>query len=154
MGNTAHEPIVTENPTGEIETMIREMPREHFADLFVFNPIAVEVKTGHDHQDYLHAHIVFDRDFDGGPDNLDPRMDRGPPGKAVAPHQSAGIPWHTHPVFRGQVRVENPSEDAEVDRSWNPGKCPGLPGSQHRENDDDSFPRAGQGRSDPRPRQG
>ncbi len=72
MGNTAHEPIVTENPTGEIETMIREMLGEHFADLFVFNPIAVEVKTGHDHQDYLHAHIVFDRDFDGGPDNLDP----------------------------------------------------------------------------------
>ena len=68
MGNTAYEPIVTEDPTGEIGTMIREMLKEHFEDLFVFNPIVVEVKTDHDDQDYLHTYIVFDGDFA----NLDP----------------------------------------------------------------------------------
>ena len=68
MGDTAREPIVTENPTGEIGTTIREMLEEHFENLSVFNPIVVEVKTDHNDQDYLHAYIVFDGDFE----NLDP----------------------------------------------------------------------------------
>lgn len=65
---TVGEPIITEDPTGMIGPMIREMLEEHFNGLFVFNPIVVEVKTDHDDQDYLHAYIVFDGDFD----KLDP----------------------------------------------------------------------------------
>ena len=91
MGNTAHEPIVAENPTGEMGTMIREMLEEHFEDLFVFNPIVVEVKTGHDDQDYLHTHTVFEGDFN----NLDPEWAVDLPGK-LPPHAEAlgypGIP--------------------------------------------------------------
>ena len=68
MDKTDDEPIVTEDPTGTIGMMIRTMLEEHFKDLFVFNPIMVEAKTDHDDQDYLHACVVFDGDFD----KLDP----------------------------------------------------------------------------------
>ena len=68
MGNKVHEPIVTQDPTGVIGIMTREMLEEHFQDLFVFNPIVVEVKTDHEGDDYLHTYIVFDGDFD----KLDP----------------------------------------------------------------------------------
>ena len=88
MGNTAHEPIVTENPTGEMGPMIREMLEEHFEDLFVFKPIVVEVKTGHDDQDYLNAHIVLDRDFD----NPDPGWTMDLPEKLWSCTNALGYP--------------------------------------------------------------
>ena len=68
MGNPNAKPTVTEDPTGMIGTMIRELLEEHFKDLFVFDPIVVEVKTDHEGDDYLHTYIVFDGDFD----KLDP----------------------------------------------------------------------------------
>ncbi len=68
MGNRNANPTVTEDPTGMIGTMIREMLEEQFKDLFLFDPIVVEVKTDHEGDDYLHTYIVFDGDFD----KLDP----------------------------------------------------------------------------------
>ena len=88
---TANDPIITEDPAGETGIMIREMLEEHFKDLFVFNPIVVEVKTNHVDEDYLHTYIVFDGKFD----NLDPGWTVDLPGK-LWPHAKAlgypGIP--------------------------------------------------------------
>lgn len=68
MSATTHEPMITRDPTGEMGMKIREMLEERFRDLFVFNPIIVEVKTDHEGDEYLHTYIVFDGEFD----NLDP----------------------------------------------------------------------------------
>ena len=50
--------------TGIIRNLLREMLEQHFGDLFVFDPIVVEVRKDHDDIDYVHAFVVFDGDFD------------------------------------------------------------------------------------------
>ena len=54
----------------------------------MFNPIVVEVKTGHDDQDYLNAHIVFDRDLD----NPDPGWSMDLSGKLWPHAEPLGYP--------------------------------------------------------------
>ena len=88
MGDTNEETVITEDPTGEIGMLIRGMVEEHFEDLFVFNPIIVEVKTDHEGDDYLHAYIVFDGDFD----KLDPGWTVDLPGKLWPYTKAMGYP--------------------------------------------------------------
>lgn len=88
MGNEMNEPLVTEDPTGEIGAIIRRMLEEHFKDTLVFNPIVVEVKTDHEGDDYLHTYIVFDGDFD----KLDAGWTMALPGKLWPHARALGYP--------------------------------------------------------------
>lgn len=88
MGNEMNEPLVTEDPTGEIGAIIRRMLEEHFKDTLVFNPIVVEVKTDHEGDDYLHTYIVVDGDFD----KLDPGWTMALSGKLWPRARELGYP--------------------------------------------------------------
>ena len=64
------------------------MLEQHFGDLFVFDPIVVEVRKDHDDIDYVHAYVVFDGDFE----KLEPSWTVDLPEKLLPHTRAMGYP--------------------------------------------------------------
>ena len=99
------------------------MLEQHFGDLFVFDPIVVEVRKDHDDIDYVHAYVVFDGDFE----KLEPSWTVDLPEKLLPHTRAMGIPRHTRTVLRRQVGMEPTGENVEVRTTCNPRKCSTSP---------------------------
>ena len=85
---TGREARTTAEATGTIRSLLKEMLEQHFGDLFVFDPIVVEIRKDHDDIDYVHAYVVFDGDFD----KLEPSWTVDLPEKLLPHAMAMGYP--------------------------------------------------------------
>ena len=85
---TGTEEQMSAKNTGIIRDLLREMLEQHFGDLFVFDPIVVEIRKDHDDIDYIHAYVVFDGDFD----KLEPSWTVDLPEKLLPHAMAMGYP--------------------------------------------------------------
>ena len=74
--------------TATIKGLLKEMLEQHFGDLFVFDPIVVEIRKDHDDIDYVHAYVVFDGDFE----KLEPSWTVDLPEKLLPHSMAMGCP--------------------------------------------------------------
>lgn len=67
--NTKPMETAIEDPTGKVGKILLEMLHDKFQDAFAYDHIVVEIRTDHMGEEYVHAYIVLDGDFD----KLDPK---------------------------------------------------------------------------------
>lgn len=85
---TQGEEQMSNGDLGTIRTLLKEMLEQHFGDLFVFDPIVVEIRKDHDDIEYVHAYVVFDGDFE----KLDPSWTVDLPEKLLPHAMAMGYP--------------------------------------------------------------